>query len=150
MVTSTPSSWSVRGTAFALWLLVAASAVYWGLKLGTRPPALAAPAPSRAAVAVDPGAVARLLGGSPSAAVAAAPSMASRFALVGVVAGARSGSGAALISVDGKPAKPFRVGTAVEENLVVQSVEGRRAVLGAPGNGPAALTLELPLPPPRK
>jgi general secretion pathway protein C len=144
MVMTTPSSWTVRGTAFALWLLVAASAVYWGLKLAARPATLAAPAPGRAVVAVDPGAVARLLGGSPAAAVAAAPSLASRFALVGVVAGARSGGGAAVISVDGKPAKPFRVGTAVDENLVVQAVEGRRAVLGPPGNGPALLTLELP------
>jgi general secretion pathway protein C len=148
MLTTTPSSWTVRGTAFALWLLVAASAVYWGLKLAARPAAVSAPAPGRATVAVDPGAVARLLGGAPVGAVAAAPSLASRFSLVGVVAGARSGGGAAVISVDGKAAKPFRVGSAVDENLVVRSVEGRRAVLGAPGEGPPALTLELP--PPRK
>jgi len=40
----------------------------------------------------------------------------------------------------------FRVGANVDENLVLQSVDSRRAVLGAPGGGAPALTLELPLP----
>lgn len=103
----------------------------------------AAPA-LRAAAPADPAAVARLLGASPQA-MAAAPvvSLASRFSLVGVVAG-RSRRGAALIAVDGRPAKPFRVGSAVDEGLWLQAVEGRRAVLAASANGPGVLTLELP------
>ncbi len=56
----------------------------------------------------------------------------------------RLGGGAALIAVDGKPARPFRVGTLVEEGLVLQSLEGRRALLGAERGGPSTLTLELP------
>ena len=148
MVTATPSSWSVRGATFALWLLAAASAVSWGLKLGAGPAAMpVAPAGTRATPPLDPAAIARLLGGGAAPtpmAAAAAPSLASRFALLGVVAGARSGAGAALISVDGKPARPYRVGAAIEDGLVVQSVEARRAVLAAKRNGPPLLTLELP------
>jgi general secretion pathway protein C len=86
-------------------------------------------------------AVARLLGAAPAVA-SAAPSLASRFTLIGVVA-SRSQKGAALIAVDGKPAKPFRVGAAIDEGIVLKSVEARRAVL-AGADGSPALTLELP------
>jgi general secretion pathway protein C len=139
-------NWAVRGSTFALWALAAASAGYWGLKLaGRAAPATAAPLATRAAAAPDPAAVARLLGANPGTSVVAAPvpSLASRFALVGVAAHA-SGGGAALISIDGKPAKPYRVGSTVEEGLVLQAVKGRQAVLGSGREGPAALTLELP------
>ena len=61
----------------------------------------------------------------------------------GVLADQNS-AGAALISVDGKPAKPYRVGDVVEDGLVLQSVQGRRAGLGQAGGGSAVLTLELP------
>lgn len=94
---------------------------------------------------VAPAQVARLLGAMPAeaSAAAAAPSAASRFQLTGVVAGL-SGAGAALISVDGAPPKPFTVGSRVDEGLVLQSVQGRRALLGAQPRGEAALTLEVP------
>jgi general secretion pathway protein C len=47
--------------------------------------------------------------------------------------------------VDGKPAKPFRVGTIVDGRLLLQSVNGRRAVLAAGMNAPAEVALELPV-----
>jgi general secretion pathway protein C len=147
MLTPTPATWTVRGATFALWALAAASVVYWGLKLGGSGSSVAARvAPPRQVAAVDPAAIARLLGSSPlaAAAPAAMPSLASRLQLVGVVAGVSSGGGAAVISVDGKPARPYRVGTPIEEGLVLQSVQGRRAVLAAQADGPALLTLELP------
>lgn len=146
MVSNLQSKWAVAGATFALWVLVAASAVYWGLKLAARPAPGPVAAPAvRTPQASDPAAVARLLGASPAATAAApaAPSLASRFNLVGVVA-SRSQHGAALIAVDGKPARPFRVGAAVDEGLVLQSVDARRAVLAADANGPPVLTLELP------
>lgn len=145
MVSNSHSRWTVAGATFLLWALVAASAVYWGLKLTSRPgTAPAAPPAMRTPPAADPVAVARLLGASPALASAApAPSLASRFTLVGVVA-SQSHKGAALIAVDGKPAKPFRVGTAIDEGLVLQSVEARRAILAASPDGPPVLTLELP------
>jgi general secretion pathway protein C len=72
--------------------------------------------------------------------------VASRFALVGVVA-SRGDNATALIAVDGKPAKPIRVGGTVDEGLVLQSVEARRAILAASAGSSAGVTLELPRPP---
>ena len=148
MVTNMQSRWAVAGTTFLLWALVAASAVFWGLRMSAPSGgAPLAPAVTRTPAAADPAAVARLLGASPAAATAAAPAapaLASRLMLVGVVAGAASQKGVALISVDGKPAKPYRVGAAIEEGVVLQSVQGRRAVLAQSGDGAAVLTLELP------
>ncbi len=69
--------------------------------------------------------------------------VASRYVLVGVVAG-HSRKGAALISVDGQEAKPVRVGNAVDGNLVLLSVSGRRAVLSSGGDASTKVTLELP------
>jgi general secretion pathway protein C len=73
-----------------------------------------------------------------------APSLSSRFNLIGVVAN-RSQHGAALIAVDGRPAKPYRVGSAIDEGLVLQSVAPRRAVLAASTSGPPLVTLEMPV-----
>lgn len=147
MLHSSPAAWSVRGATFALWALAAGSAAFWGLQLGGGGQRAVVPVPApRAVAAVDAGAIARLLGSTPAAAVQAAPaaSLASRFQLVGVVAGARSGGGAAVLSVDGKPARPYRVGTSIDDGLVLQSVQGRTATLAATPDGPAVLTLELP------
>lgn len=149
MSTLAHNPWLPRTGSFAVWLLAAGCAVYWGLKLPAAsraaPPAPVATGP---AVAADPAAVARLLGAmpaAPGAAPAAAPAQSTRFALVGVVS-ARSKGGAALIAVDGKPARPYRVGAVVEDGLVLQSVAPRRATLGPAADGPAAFTLEMPLP----
>jgi general secretion pathway protein C len=146
MVTNMQNRWAVAGSTFLLWALVAGSAVYWGMRLSAPAggPAMA-PAVVRTPSAADPAALARLLGASPTTAAAKpAPSAASRFALVGVVAN-RSQRGAALISIDGKPAKPYRVGSTIEEGLVLQSVAARRAVLAESATGPAVVTLELPV-----
>lgn len=131
-----------------LWMLAALSLAYWALRIaGVGGSDSSAPAVVRAPAAPEPAAIAALLGAAPAAsAQPVAPSLASRFNLTGVVAGA-SGAGAALISVDGKPPKPYRVGAAVEEGLLLQAVQGRRALLGPAPKGPAALTLELPAPP---
>jgi len=134
--------------AFAVWLLAAACVAYWALRLLAAPPGLAVAVPPPTAAPSEPAAVARLLGAgaTPATPAAEAPSLSSRFQLVGVAAGA-SRRGAALIAVDGKPAKPFRVGARVDEGLVLQAVGPRRATLGPAADGPAAFTLELP---PRK
>ena len=135
----------MRLATLALWLLAAGSCVYWGLRLSPRAaPAPVAP-PARQTFAADPAAVARLLGANPVTAAAAPPtiSLASRFNLLGVVA-SRSHTGAALIAVDGKPARPYRVGAPIDEGLVLQSVQGRKAVIAASADGPALVTLELP------
>ena len=122
---------------------LAFSAVTWGLRWSAT-----GESPSYASVAtqalpeVDVSAAARSLGAA-SAPTAAAPALASRFQLQGVMSGA-SGAGIALMTVDGKPAKPFRVGAVVADGLVLQSADGRRISLGAAVDGPQALVLELP------
>lgn len=148
-MTSHPQSlWLPRLAAFALAAVAAASAIYWGLKWPTQTPDLsAAPLAAQEAPAMDPVALARVLGGGlPEAVeqpVPAVSAAASRLTLLGVVATRRQ-AGTALISVDGKPARPYRVGAKVEEGLILQSVGPRRASLAASVNGPASLIIELP------
>ena len=137
------SKWSLRALTLLVWALAAGSVVYWGLRLAARPAALApVPVMPSASVPPDPALVARILGATPAQALPQA-SLASRFALSGVVAGA-PGGGAALIAVDGKPARPFRVGSLVEEGLVLQSAAARRATLGETRDSPALVTLDMP------
>ena len=126
-----------------VWGAVAFSAVTWGLRwsaTGDMPSKASAAA--QALPEVDVSAAARSLGAMPVQA-AAAPSLSSRFQLQGVMAGGPN-AGAALIAVDGKPAKPYRVGAVVTEGVVLQSAQGRRVNLGAAIDGPQALVLELP------
>ena len=146
MVSNMQGRWVVAGSTFVVWAVVAAACVYWGLKLASRSQSPAAAPLVHTPTPVDPASVARLMGWSPvQAASIAAPSLDSRFALQGVVAGSGHG-GAALIAVDGKPPKPFRVGTTIDANLVLKSVGPRKATLAASVDGPAVVTLELPLP----
>lgn len=149
MQTNAYSQWSTRIVTFALAALAAGSGAYWVLKgAGTGASSAAPPVALASAPPLEPQALAQALGGGLVLAQAepgAGPAASSRYLLAGVVAD-RSRGGAALISVDGKPAKPFRIGAAVDDRLVLQSVTGRRAVLAANLNAPAEVTLELPLP----
>ncbi|MDP3619221.1 MAG: type II secretion system protein N [Ramlibacter sp.] len=145
MVSNMHSRWTLAGATFAVWALVAASAVYWGLKLSAPPAPVPAAPVLRTASPADPVSVARLLGSSPVLASAApVASIASRFALLGVVASPGS-QGAALIAIDGKPARPFRIGATVDDGLVLKFVDKRKAELAARMDGPVLVTLELPL-----
>lgn len=140
--------WTVHGGSFVLWALAALCIAYWVLRFaGTPDQVSAVAAPVAAPPAADPVAVARLLGASAGAqageGAAPAPALASRFVLTGVVADA-FGRGAALIAVDGRPPRPYRVGSPLDEGLVLQSVQGRRALIGPSRDGPTSFALELP------
>ena len=146
MQTRSHQPWGVRLGTLAVWALAAASVAYWGLRLTARPPGMPAPTAAPAPVAADVQAMARLLGAvTAQTPQAAAAPVSSRFALVGVLAGQQRGSGAALIAVDGKPAKPYRVGATVDAGLVLQSLGPRQARLGAGQEGVTTVTLEMPL-----
>jgi general secretion pathway protein C len=129
--------------ALVLSALVAGSVVYWALKWPASRPATALQSTQLERVSgADPSHLARALGdlglpaaAAPAAPLVAAPSIASRLSLVGVVANGRQG-GTALISIDGKPARPFRVGAKVEGDWLVKSVAQRRAVLSLSETGP--------------
>jgi general secretion pathway protein C len=136
----------VRLSAFVIWALVAASAVFWGLRLIVRSPEAPPYTVSVGDAASVGGDLTRLLGTPPvvAAAVVAAPEMASRFRLAGVMAPKPPGTqGVALIAVDGKLPRAFRVGAPVDGELVLQSVSLRTAAIG-PAQGKAAVVLELP------
>ena len=129
-----------------VWALVAGSALFWGLRAGgTGQPAQAqlAGGPAVGAVPVDTRTVARVLGApEPTQAAAPVPDVTSRLALRGIVT--HEGRGAALIAVDGKPAKPVRVGAAlegVEGGWKVISLTPRTVLLRA---GEQQARLEMP------
>lgn len=144
MVIFSQNKLGLRAITLAVWALAAGSAMYWGLRL-TSSPGVVAPlsAGTTAVTALDPLVVARFLGATAPKAVQQA-SISSRFALQGVVAGS-PGGGAALIAVDGQPARSFRVGTVIEEGLVLQSATARQVNLSETLDGPVVATLDMPL-----
>lgn len=141
-----------RLSAFVIWALVAATAVFWGLRLWARAPAAPAYAVAVGDVAAVRGDLTRLLGAAPVTAAMAVitPEAASRFRLLGIMApkaaaGAASAThGVALIAVDGKMPKAYSVGASVDGDLVLRSVSLRTVSLGAGQEGAQAITLELP------
>lgn len=141
--------WLSRSVTFAIWTLVTFSVAGWSLKfVGAATTTVSVPALSTPAPGSDPADLAKVFGPPVAAAVAAATSApaaidpASRFALLGVVAN-RASSGVAIISVDGKAARPYRVGSQIEESYQLKSVAARSAVLEPSAAAGAAFTLEL-------
>ena len=133
---------------FVVWAAVATSVIGWGLKIrhATAPSQLAMPV-SAVGAEVTPATLARSLGGGGQSAQPANPVSGGdrgRFGLVGVVASGES-SGVALIAIDGKPARPYRVGAEVADGWVVEKLGSRSAVLG-PREGQGG-KLEIAMPP---
>jgi general secretion pathway protein C len=137
-----------RWWSFAVWALVAGSALFWGFRLFVKAPQ----APLQTTLAdLGTGArgdLTRVFGPDPVAVVEAAapePVADARFQLIGVVSPRGAGDssqGLALIAVDGKPAKAYRVGSVVDGQTVLQSVRARGAALG-PRGGSAQVALEI-------
>ena len=130
-------------STLCVWLLVAASVTYWILQLNAQRGAGSFPAtPGLRSEAIDTTSLARLLGATP-AQTAAPISSISRFALKGVVSGAL-GKEAALIAIDNKPPLTFKVGSVIEDGLILQSATAGKVTLSASRDGPALMTLEMP------
>jgi general secretion pathway protein C len=143
-------NWTIRLATLLLWLLAAASGVFWALKLvqGTAVPANAAVVSTVTTNAIDSAALAKGLGGglvAPSA-TPSGPSgiSAARFVLTGIVTGSSTSENLALIAVDGKPARPYRIGAALTDGVVLKSLDKRQVALAASTNMPASVTLEMP------
>ena len=143
--------WTVKITTFLLWALATGSAAFWVLQNvhgkasdnSGESSNVVATANLAAEQNLTPK-VALALGAknpvTPTAASALA-AMQARFQLQGVLS-VGGKSGAALISVDGKPAKPYRLGVAIEDGLEVTAIKARSVAIGQ--NGTEAFTLELP------
>lgn len=144
------SPWAGRVGAALLCALAAASVVFWGARMAA-PGAVARALPQAQALAppVDarahPLLAARLLGAMPLGAAGPAfvAGPAQRFALLGVVARA-AGQGVALISVDGQPARPLRVGAQIAPGYRLQAVGLREAVLVGDAQAPVQILVLLP------
>ena len=140
--TSGRSRWKAPVGTVALWALAAASVVFWVLRLSAPADAVAPPAAlTRPEVTADPAAIARLLGVVPAAAVAT-PEAASRFVLWGVIVDGAN-RGAALISVDGQPPRPWRVGAQLVDGYVLQAISRRAAKVGGSVDSAPAFTLQM-------
>lgn len=139
---------AMRLLSFAIWAVVAASAVFWLTRLLARAdaaPAHAVTVSNNPSVAVAD--LSRLLGSTRVALLdSATPETAAdaRYKLIGVVAPkSAAAAGVALIAVDNKPPRPVSLGGVVDGSLVLLAVYHRRAELGPVGGAPT-VRLELP------
>lgn len=136
-----------RLLAFVIWAAVAASVVFWVMRVVVKSPAAPDFTTPITGAGQSGGDISRVLGAPKVTNAAAAPAapQSGRFQLLGVVAPkvATPAQGVALIAIDGKPARAFRVGSPIDGEWVVQSVHAKGAALG-PRDGAAGMRLELP------
>lgn len=137
-----------RLITLAVWALLGWTLMLLLLRLLPSP--LQSPSQALAPEAPPPASLSRLFGANaaPAAPVAAPPSN-NRYRLIGVVAPRsaqlQSERGVALLSIDGGPAKAFRVGDLVDGELRLLAVESRAVGLGQAGVVQVQLSLsELP------
>lgn len=148
MTSSTPSAaqrrWPPVLVTVLVWGLLALLAAYWGLRWWGEAPEQVLPLPPVAALNIDSTRVAATLGaqgvGAGRTTSVATPTPTNRFKLLGVVAGRQDG-GAALISVDGQPARPYRVGAVLTDGVRLLSLGTRHAEVG---DGDARSRLDMP------
>ena len=146
MTTLDRTLWPARLSTFVLAALAAASVVYWGLRWSEPISTPRANGDGFSQRPIDTIRVAQLLGASATPANAApAVNAAGQYKLLGVIAGAKGrGFGSALIAIEGEPAKPYKVGDRLSDDLLLQSVTARGATLAPGMQEPASVELELP------
>lgn len=139
------NSWTLRLFTLMIWLAVGLCVAYWAFKFITTKPVEATAALPAPALVIDSKAVAKLLGAADN--VAAKPvnvAVSTKYALFGL-AGTARGQGVALIALDGKPAKPYRVGSVVADSLILKSISNTGVILAASITAADGVTLELPV-----
>ena len=123
------NNWLVRLVTLIIWMLTLICVVYWGVKFTKLKAISAIPTAIVPAKAVETQTVAKLLGtngaigSNPRSMVANA-----NFVLHGV-ANTNTGGGIALIAVDGKPAKPYPVGSQLTELWKLKTLSRTGVVL---------------------
>jgi len=133
--------------AFLVWAVCAAGLAYWGLRWLAKPLPVPPHSSTVSMTAAPKADMARLLTAPETSPDAAGPSaeqsaLAARIQLIGLMAAAGNGSGpsVALLSIDGKPAKAFKVGQSIDGEQVVQAITRQGVDIGLPGQ-PATATL---------
>lgn len=138
--------------AFLMWALAAASAVYWWLAVaGVSETPITAAMVAEPIPALSAADLAKALGPATAARPEAqastlqstGPDPGANLRLLGVVA-SRKSSGVALISIDGQVARPYRVGSRIDDRYRLTKVGQRSATLSPEQSPGAAITLELP------
>lgn len=131
-----------------VWLAVGLCATYWAFKFVTTKHVEATAALPAPTVVVDSKAIGKLLGATDIVAVKVINTPAStKFTLFGLAKTA-NGKGVALIALDGKPARPYRVGSLVADDLVLKSISKTGVMLAVSLTALEGVTLELPQPKP--
>ncbi len=133
-------AWWPGAITAGLWAAAAASMFYWGVQLTvpqTRP-VLTLPEVAAESRGDSAAFMAHALGHATSVRVSP---VSNPFKLLGVLASA-SGQGSALISVDGLPPRPYRVGQTVHEGWTLLSLTSKQAKLQSSGT---ELVLDLPV-----
>lgn len=137
-----------RLLTFAVWLLVAVTALFWGFRVFVASPGLPAQVQMPARSLAQGGPLDKVLGNT---AVASADEQedspeADRFHLLGVVApsmAAYSPQGLALIAVGNERPRTVRTGAVIDGDTVLLAVAKRSVRIG-PQGGPATAELTLP------
>ena len=137
------NTWTLRLFTFLVWLAVGLCAAYWAFKFVTTKPVEATAASAAPAVVVDTKAVAMLLGATDNVAAKSVSAPTVKLALFGL-ATTVTGQGVALIATEDKPAKPYRVGAKVTDDLVLKSISKVDAVLATSITAPESQKLSLP------
>lgn len=142
------NSWTLRLFTLMVWLAVGLCATYWAFKFVTNKHVEATAALPAPTVVVDSKAIGKLLGATDIVAVKVINTPAStKFTLFGLAKTA-NGKGVALIALDGKPARPYRVGSLVADDLVLKSISKTGVMLAVSLTALEGVTLELPQPKP--
>jgi general secretion pathway protein C len=127
--------WLPSFSTLVVWGAAAASLVFWSIRWTDPLSSPDAVAQVEQVPGVDVVALAQWLGagsgGSPTS------PLSGRFKVLGVVTD-HQGVGAALISIDGQPARPYRVGTQVEKGLVLQKLLSPTGSIGFGAQGVGA------------
>jgi general secretion pathway protein C len=137
------NTWTLRLFTFLVWTAVGLCAAYWAFKFVTTKPVEATAAIAAPAVAIDSKAVGKLLGATDNVVAKPVTISTVKLALFGL-ATTVSGHGVALIATEDKPAKPYRVGAKVTDDLVLKSISKVDAVLATSTTAPDGQKLSLP------
>ena len=137
------NTWTLRTFTFLVWMAVGLCAAYWAFKFVTTKPVEATVAMATPAVVADSKAVAKLLGATDNVAAKPVSAPTVKLALFGL-ATTVTGQGIALIATEDKPAKPYRVGAKVTDDLVLKSISKVDAVLATSITAPESQKLSLP------
>ncbi|MGM9488703.1 hypothetical protein [Ideonella sp. YS5] len=139
-----------RLLTLAVWAVVLASAVFWGMKIFASRTGVPPQAQMPTRTLAMGGELRRLLGTSEKPKEVDELDTSDHFKLLGVVAPRGAGhspQGVALIAVGDEPPKAVRTGSVIDGDTVLLAVNQRSVQLG-PRGGPATTELSLPEPVP--